>query len=124
MRDNRTSKHYYVKEKVLASMKQVSYNMQVTLRANSGFVLEASCECKSSLLGRCSHMGAVLVAVSCVGHDTAKQHVTHLIKRKPEEVVAQSLLHHDGVGTYRLRCGERPGLCLPQKTVANFPGLP
>ena len=30
MRDNRTSEHYYVKAKVLASMKQMSYDVQVT----------------------------------------------------------------------------------------------
>ena len=67
MRDNRCSEHYYVKAKVLASMKQMSYNVQVTLSVNSGFVLDASCHCKSSALGRCSHVGAVLVAMkSCL----------------------------------------------------------
>ena len=75
MRDNRTNKYYYVKAKVLASMKQVLYNVQVTLSVDSGFVVEASCECKSSALGRCSHVGAVLVAINnyllSFGHDTA-----------------------------------------------------
>ena len=32
-----------MKAKVLASMKQLSYNVQVTLSVNSGFVVDASC---------------------------------------------------------------------------------
>ena len=56
-----------MKAKVLASMKQMSYDVQVTLSINSGFVVDASCHCKSSVLGRCSHVGAVLVAMkSCL----------------------------------------------------------
>ena len=56
--------YYYVKAIVLASMKQASYDTRVTLSGNSGFVLTASCQCKSSALGRCSHVGAVLVAIN------------------------------------------------------------
>ena len=64
MSDNRTSAHYYVKAKVLASMKQISYNVQLTVSVYSRFVLNASCECKSSALGRCSHVGGLLVAMN------------------------------------------------------------
>ena len=52
-----------VKAIVLTSMKQVSYDTRVTLSVNSGFVLAASCQCKSSALGRCSHVGALLLAI-------------------------------------------------------------
>ena len=45
MRDYRNSKHYYVMAKVLASMKQLSYNVQVTLSVKSGFC----CGCILSL---------------------------------------------------------------------------
>ena len=74
MMDSRTSNHYYVKTRVLPIMKQVSYNAQVTLSVNSGFVVDELCDCKSSALGSCSHVGAVLVAINnyllrC-GHDT------------------------------------------------------
>ena len=47
MRDYRNSKHYYVMAKVLASMKQLSYNVQVTLSVKSGFVVDAYCHCHS-----------------------------------------------------------------------------
>ena len=60
MKDNLSADKlcYYVKANVLASMKQVSYETVVTLSVNSGFVLAASCQCKASALGRCSHVGA------------------------------------------------------------------
>ena len=38
--------------------------MDVVLSINSGFVMHASCECKSSALGRCIHVGGLLVAVN------------------------------------------------------------
>ena len=64
MMDTTVDYCYYVKAIVLASMKQASYDTRVTLSGNSGFVLAASCQCKSSALGRCSHVGAVLVAIN------------------------------------------------------------
>ena len=64
MMDTTVDNCYYVKAVVLASIKQASYETRVTLSGNSGFVLAASCQCKSSALGRCSHVGAVLVAIN------------------------------------------------------------
>ena len=59
MKDNLSADKlcYYVKANVLASMKQVSYETVVTLSGNSCFMLAASCPCKASALGRCSHVG-------------------------------------------------------------------
>ena len=61
MRDNRTAEHYHVIAKVLASTKEMSYNVEVTLSVNSCFVVDASCHCKSSVVGRCSRNIAFLM---------------------------------------------------------------
>ena len=45
-------------------MRQISYSVFVTLSTGTGFVRDSSCECKSSALGRCSHIAAVLYAVN------------------------------------------------------------
>lgn len=63
MKDNKSDHYYHVKAKVLASMRQVKYCVTVTLSANSGFVQDASCECRSSALARCSHVAALLYAI-------------------------------------------------------------
>jgi len=42
----------------------MTYNVDVFLSINSGFVMYASCECKSSALGRYIHVGGLLVAVN------------------------------------------------------------
>ena len=65
MRDYRNSKHYYVMAKVLASMKQLSYNVQVALSVKSGFC----CGCILSLSQSC--MVAMKSCVFTIEQNTA-----------------------------------------------------
>ena len=48
---------------MFASTKQVAYSVTATLSMNSGFILNATCQCKCAVLGRCSHVGGLLHAV-------------------------------------------------------------
>ncbi|XP_052686824.1 uncharacterized protein LOC128165927 [Crassostrea angulata] len=55
--------HYFVKASVLASYSQHSYNCTVTLSESSGSILEGTCTCSASGMGRCSHVAALLFAL-------------------------------------------------------------
>lgn len=55
---------YRVKAKVLGSMRKILYTVVIALSKHTGFVQNASCECKASSLGRCSHVAAVLFAIN------------------------------------------------------------
>ena len=65
--------HYNLKAKVDASMRNEQRNVNITLSSVSGAVLDASCTCPGSALGRCNHVAAVLLQLDkhCkeVGHD-------------------------------------------------------
>ncbi|KAH3753357.1 hypothetical protein DPMN_187992 [Dreissena polymorpha] len=54
---------------------QVNYNVSITLHGNSGKVLDATCDCKASAMGRCNHIAVVLFAVDDIilkhGHHIA-----------------------------------------------------
>ncbi|XP_041862020.1 uncharacterized protein LOC121652935 [Melanotaenia boesemani] len=63
MQDLYQGNQYHVKAKVLGSMRKITYNVVIVLSSNTGFVQNASCECKASSLGRCSHVAAVLFAI-------------------------------------------------------------
>jgi hypothetical protein len=53
--------HYFAKCKVRASFeKDTEYNVTVTLSQHSSAVIDATCDCKQSALGRCSHIAAFL----------------------------------------------------------------
>ena len=55
---------YFLKSKVLASMrKDVKYDVTCTLSTSSGFIVDASCNCKASAMGRCNHICALLFAL-------------------------------------------------------------
>ncbi|XP_014670842.1 PREDICTED: uncharacterized protein LOC106811655 [Priapulus caudatus] len=67
IQDVRKGSQYFVKAKVLASMRKTTYSVLFSLSVNSGFVSDATCDCRASALGRCSHVAAVLYALSyCV----------------------------------------------------------
>lgn len=55
--------HYFVKASVLASYSQHSYNCIVTLSESSGSIIEGTCTCSASGMGRCSHVAALLFAL-------------------------------------------------------------
>ncbi|MCG7868599.1 MAG: YqaJ viral recombinase family protein [Candidatus Thiodiazotropha taylori] len=58
------SGHYFMKAKVMASYSvSTEYDVTVTLSQVSGFVRDASCTCKASAMGRCSHVTALLLAL-------------------------------------------------------------
>ena len=62
VKDNTAKNSYYLKAGVLPSMQATEpYRVHVTISNNSGQVLDGSCECKASALGRCSHVGALLL---------------------------------------------------------------
>lgn len=52
---------YFIKSKIFASFKLLeSYSCTVTLSQNSSSILECTCDCKQSSLGRCSHIAGFL----------------------------------------------------------------
>ena len=53
--------NYFLKAKVDASMKQEQRTVHVTLSNVSGAVLDGSCTCPGSALGRCNHVAALLL---------------------------------------------------------------
>ena len=55
--------YYFVKVVVQASYSEDDRNVSVILRGDDAFVLDASCDCKASEMGRCNHVAAVLFAV-------------------------------------------------------------
>ncbi|CAC5369921.1 unnamed protein product [Mytilus coruscus] len=56
--------YYFLKAKVDASMKKEQRTVHVTLSNVSGAVLDASCTCPASALGRCNHVAAVLLFIN------------------------------------------------------------
>lgn len=56
--------YYFVKAKVDASMKNEQRTAHVTLSNVSGAVLDASCTCPGSALGRCNHVAALLLYIN------------------------------------------------------------
>ena len=62
---------YFIRAEVLPSMRNdPPKHVHVCLSCKSGSVLDASCDCKASALGRCSHVSALLLFLD--GH--VKQH--------------------------------------------------
>ena len=55
--------YYFIKASVLASYSQHTYNCTVTLSELSGSVIERTCTCSGSGMGRCSHVAALLLAL-------------------------------------------------------------
>jgi len=59
-----SSDYYFVKGKVRQSMGDTTYyTVTFTLSMNSGFIIDVTCDCKASALGRCSHITALLFAL-------------------------------------------------------------
>lgn len=59
--DQATSAFYFVKCKIYASFKLLeSYACTVTLSQASSSIVECTCDCKQSSLGRCSHIAGFL----------------------------------------------------------------
>jgi len=63
--DNKTHEHYFVRAHVWPSMQSdFPHNVNIILSRKSGAVIHASCSpCKTSELGRCSHVVAVLLTL-------------------------------------------------------------
>ena len=58
-----TKDNHFLKSRVKASYNLDVYAVTVTLNQLSGFVIDASCTCKCSALGRCNHVAGTLFAV-------------------------------------------------------------
>ncbi len=63
MQDCVNNGNYCVKATVAPSMMSGQYIVHVVLSSQSGFVKNATCQCRASAMGRCSHVAAVLYAV-------------------------------------------------------------
>ena len=63
MQDSSKSGHYFLKSKVRASYTSEVYDVTATLSQHSGFVRDASCTCRASAMGRCSHVTGLLYAL-------------------------------------------------------------
>ena len=61
MTDNEKGNIYFVKCKIKSSFRDVFYFVHVAISVISGAVLDASCVCKASSMGRCSHIAALLI---------------------------------------------------------------
>ena len=63
--DNKTNEHYFVRAHVWPFMQpDFPHNVNIILSRKSGAVIQASCSpCKTSELGRCSHVAAVLLTL-------------------------------------------------------------
>ncbi|KAL3891606.1 hypothetical protein ACJMK2_003861 [Sinanodonta woodiana] len=62
--NNYKDDHYFLKASVMASYtQQVVYHVSVTMATPSGKVRDASCDCKASSMGRCSHISSLLFAL-------------------------------------------------------------
>jgi len=58
-----TGDYFFLKGRVRQSMGDGMYNVTMTLSLNSGFIVDATCDCKASALGRCSHVTGVMFAL-------------------------------------------------------------
>jgi len=56
--------NYYLKGKVAASMRNEFRNVHITISIIGGAVLDASCTCPASALGRCNHVAALLLMLN------------------------------------------------------------
>ncbi|KAL5005873.1 hypothetical protein ScPMuIL_017031 [Solemya velum] len=64
IQDIRKNDFYFLKAKVVPSYSQTSpYNVSVTLNMTTASVVDASCDCKASAMGRCNHVAALLFAL-------------------------------------------------------------
>ena len=62
--DNSNELHYFLRAHVHHSMKnEYPLNVCVILSKASGFVIKASCDCKSKAMNRCAHVAAVLLSL-------------------------------------------------------------
>lgn len=56
--------HQFFKSSVMASYTiGANYHVSVTLKCPSGNVLDATCDCKASSMGRCNHVASLLFAI-------------------------------------------------------------
>ena len=54
----------FLKGLVMASFTQNKhYNVSITMAVNNAKGLDASCDCKASAIGRCSHVASLLLAI-------------------------------------------------------------
>ena len=62
--DQRKENFHFFKAFVMASFTQnKQYHVSITLAIDNAKVLDASCDCKASAMGRCSHVAALLFAI-------------------------------------------------------------
>ena len=61
--DTSSKDQYFLKAEVMSSFQpKTKYDVSVTMSAESSFVVEASCACRSLTMERCNHVCAVLFA--------------------------------------------------------------
>lgn len=73
LQDNQNDKHYFLRAHVHHSMKnEYPLNVSVALSKASGFVIKASCDCRSKALNRCAHVASVLLTL--VNHTEEQGH--------------------------------------------------
>ena len=63
VQDCAKSGHYFLKAKIMASYSSTDSFVSVTLSQALDFVRDASCTCRASAKGRCSHVTAILLAL-------------------------------------------------------------
>ena len=64
LQDNSNDIYYFLRAHVHHSMKnEYPLNASVALSKASGFVVKASCDCRSRALNRCTHIAAVLLTL-------------------------------------------------------------
>jgi hypothetical protein len=64
MKDAVSKEHYYLKCKVMSSYKAENMHcVMVTISTHNSQIVDASCDCKCSAMGRCSHVAALLLAL-------------------------------------------------------------
>lgn len=57
-------KHFFIKANVISSYTQnLTYHVSVALSSPSGKELDASCDCRASVMGMCNHIAALLYAL-------------------------------------------------------------
>ena len=60
---NANKTYYFLKCLVRASYRQQQYRVTITLASETSKVVDSTCECKASSMGRCSHVAGLLFAL-------------------------------------------------------------
>lgn len=115
LQDRAASCHYFIKSLVRASYSDKEYHVTVTLALQDAKVVDSSCDCRCSAMGRCSHVSGLLFALedftiqfgyhppSCtsklakwnVGRKTEKDPQPAHVTRYTKKAEPDRIIHHD-----------------------------